>query len=1075
MRIKLLHLGVLFLLGLSVCYGASIVSGGDNLGSHKATRTLDLQGKDIVNVSTITASGSVTADKFYGNGSSLTGVADNLGNHIATTTLNMAGSPIINISSAVITGEGNNYGLTVSTGVLLATSGGNVGIGTTNPIDKLQVTQSIFLSGTAITAIKFGYNSREGSINYVDSSSPDGGFYFREADGVVKVRIVRESGNVSIGTITPSAKLTIGDGTGTTAANGLNFGEANANLYRSAAGIIKTDGALDVSTLRVSGTGLMQLDTQAGLLLQGNINAAGSAGYDLSIANRGDPMRNTSGIGGVLSVNTAFAPTSGTGIWNGINMSSTINQTGGASGVTRGLYINPTITSASDFRAIETTTGTVIFNGGSKVGIGTATPNNKLQVAGLINFNDTTYATWLGKNAGNSSTGNSNSYVGYQAGQYIVSDNNTSLGFNALRGISGGGSYGSANTMLGYYTAYALTTGNNNTGVGTSALMYNSSANNNTAVGCGSLGNATPGGNNTAMGYRAGYINTGASNVLIGYQAGSDITTGSGNIIIGSGISAPTATSNGQINIGNTIYGSTATGNVGIGTSSPGTKLHVCGNTMIANQDNASCYLLTTVDGSGTAEVYPTGGQVRFMNSSWEIKDLINVNGDSYFNGGNVGIGTTAPGAKLDIQETDNLKSYTLRVGTSAVGSGYHLVVSTTGNVGIGTVTPNNKLQVAGLLNCDDAIAKTCLGASAGNTGTGSNVTAMGYWAGQALTSGGSNSFFGANAGRSITWGSGNTLLGTQAGYSITTGVNNVGVGSGVFGFAAGGGYNVAVGRSAFAANTANYGVAIGDTALNANTSGVSNVAIGYRAGVTGAGSSFANNTLIGSQAGELLTTGGKNILLGYKSGYNVTTGTHNIIIGYDINAPILTGNNQLNIGNLIYGTGVDGVGDTISTGNVGIGTASPSSKLQITEVAGFSGNIVVFSTGTKNLFRFASTDNGVGYTQTWASGGADFAEWIEKEGNCVAGDVIGLNNLTRKARKYVSGDVLIGVYSSNPGFIGNVVDEKVKKKYILVGFIGQVLIDKKQVNVIGARVTTKDGKQIGYLLANRKVLLKLQ
>jgi len=48
-----------------------------------------------------------------------------------------------------------------------------------------------------------------------------------------------------------------------------------------------------------------------------------------------------------------FAPTSGTALHDNINISSTINQTGGANGITRGLYIQPTLTAAADWRSIE--------------------------------------------------------------------------------------------------------------------------------------------------------------------------------------------------------------------------------------------------------------------------------------------------------------------------------------------------------------------------------------------------------------------------------------------------------------------------------------------------------------------------------------------------------------------------------------------------------------------------------------------------------------------------------------------------------------------------------------------------
>lgn len=57
----------------------------------------------------------------------------------------------------------------------------------------------------------------------------------------------------------------------------------------------------------------------------------------------------------------SFAPTSGTGVFNNFVLAPTINQTGGANGITRGLYINPTLTASADFRAIEVATGAIHF------------------------------------------------------------------------------------------------------------------------------------------------------------------------------------------------------------------------------------------------------------------------------------------------------------------------------------------------------------------------------------------------------------------------------------------------------------------------------------------------------------------------------------------------------------------------------------------------------------------------------------------------------------------------------------------------------------------------------------------
>lgn len=68
----------------------------------------------------------------------------------------------------------------------------------------------------------------------------------------------------------------------------------------------------------------------------------------------------TSGTGNILNViGNTFSTASGNAVVNWLQVSPTINQTGSATGITRALYINPTLTSAVDFRALEITNGTV--------------------------------------------------------------------------------------------------------------------------------------------------------------------------------------------------------------------------------------------------------------------------------------------------------------------------------------------------------------------------------------------------------------------------------------------------------------------------------------------------------------------------------------------------------------------------------------------------------------------------------------------------------------------------------------------------------------------------------------------
>lgn len=265
------------------------------------------------------------------------------------------------------------------------TSAGNVGIGTTGPSATLHVKGSGTTLATTtlltqnLSSLTTFQILDDGSSSHVSSlwNTNDSVFSVKTYLGTQTALLVNAKGEVTLGgTGATQWGLTVADAWGTQ----FKIGN-NGNIYfpENIQGIRNTPSTWTIRPDTSNNAGL-RLNSY-GYFFGGN-DTRTLVRIDDTFFNAGAGGTN---VGNYLNIKDTNINTSiGTYTFNHILVNPTINTSGGTS-VVRGFYYNPTVTGSVGLthRAIETTAGNVIFNGGRYyyVGINTTTPAYSLDIA----------------------------------------------------------------------------------------------------------------------------------------------------------------------------------------------------------------------------------------------------------------------------------------------------------------------------------------------------------------------------------------------------------------------------------------------------------------------------------------------------------------------------------------------------------------------------------------------------------------------------------------------------------------------------------------------------------------------
>jgi hypothetical protein len=837
-----------------------------------------------------------------------------------------------------------------STNLALQWEGGYVGIGTTAPNRTLTVNGVLGVASGTTNVPELAL-SADGSGTYISSTYKGTSSYqplVFETNGSEKVRITT-GGNVGIGTTSPNAQLdafttqggsTIAatHGTGGTypKASGISFGATSTSLSVSNNGgtVVFTGGAGIYANNTASSNNPTELVfwTTSGGTPAARLTIASTGAATFSSSVEATSFIKTSGTASQYlmadgSVSTLTNPVTGTGTTN---------------------YV-PKFTSASAIGNSQ------VFDNGTNVGIGTASPSSKLHVNGTVSadaaFADSSAVRILKPNGGSLVTASPSvsgaikiTYpVGFTNTMHRVKVNVYEYSTNMAFTLFFGG-YNYAPDSSWYNTfAYIV----NNPIIDRNFTIRFGYDGAKLVVYVGEL--------NSTWTYPQVFI----EEVELGYGGQSNAwrddswaiafeATAFQNVNSNLNIANSQAT-NWVRNGANAYYG---LGNVGIGTTSPavrldyGASLNQAFHLHTSGVDYYGINMTQYDSGPYSTNIFSgDGGQIKFRTATGTSTQTTRM---TITQAGNVGIGTTAPKSKLQILgptlTVNNENTYAVWVSdtgddTKALLLGYDLVndvgviqavdqalswksisiASNGGNVGIGTTAPGAKLDVNG----DIWLSET--GRLQGRAYPYDTTVGSGADASTAIIEAGSTAGYRSRialAGGSATDPNTIKFLTASSERMRITSAGNVGIGTTA--------PNKQLTLKAPASNYAQFALAGGDTsafwnlyAFNDNSSfniaynGTTSILSVTSAGAATFSGTVTASSLIksgGTSAQYLMADGSVSTLTNPVTG----TGTTNYIPKFTSASAI--GNSA------IYD----------NAGNVGINTTAPKTKLDINETIGF-------------------------------------------------------------------------------------------------------------------------------------------